>query len=243
MGRETGQDEEGARASEYTLYSHTIQSDSLCCPPSLSPLTILRALLPPAISSFLFSSPPTCLLVLPKTSQQKTDNTTTTVSSGLASSNMLPRGCRAVPQAVRRTKVQRANARFLSSGRAAPALVQAAKNAKVAAPLKASVASLAKADGGSTSLILLLVPCLLLLTIVSPCLSSHFLCLARSAPSLDTRTSTQSTLGLQLQSNAMQYPSTARSYATQASSAGGNVGQVKAIIGAVVDVEVSRAFP
>lgn len=32
------------------------------------------------------------------------------------------KGCRALPQAVKRTKVSRANARFLSSGRAAPAV-------------------------------------------------------------------------------------------------------------------------
>ena len=44
------------------------------------------------------------------------------------------RGCRAVPQAVRRTKVQRANARFLSSGKAAPAIVNAARNANKIAP-------------------------------------------------------------------------------------------------------------
>lgn len=59
---------------------------------------------------------------------------------------MLPRGCRAVPQAVRRTKVQRANARFLSSGRAAPALVQAGR-LNVAGAAKPSVANLAKVEG------------------------------------------------------------------------------------------------
>lgn len=60
---------------------------------------------------------------------------------------MLPRGCRAVPQAVRRTKVQRANARFLSTGRAAPALVQAGKKLNAVGAAKASVANLAKVEG------------------------------------------------------------------------------------------------
>lgn len=83
-----------------------------------------------------------------------------------------------MPQAVRRTKVQRANARFLSAGKAAPALVAAARNAR-AAPVAQAATSFSKAGE-------------------------------------------------------------ARTYATEAaSSKSGNVGQVKAIIGAVVDVEFS----
>lgn len=65
------------------------------------------------------------------------------------------RGCRAVPQAVRRTKVQRANARFLSSGKAAPAALVAARNAKLAAASNAAP-SLAKVAGGALRLLSLL---------------------------------------------------------------------------------------
>lgn len=60
------------------------------------------------------------------------------------------KGCRTLPQAARRTKVQRANARFLSSGRVAavaPALSAAARAAAAPKVAASQVSNLSKSIG------------------------------------------------------------------------------------------------